>query len=343
MGELKIDAFRKRLKEGAPDRCYILYGEERYLREHYARELRKAVLGQEDDPFNLRQYEGKDLELTELSEALDAFPSFAERSLVEVRDFDLFHCDEDTTKQLISLLRELPDYCCLVFLYDTLNYKPDKRKKLMCDAVNACACSVEFPVQGQGELTRWVIRHFDAHKKTISRDDAAYLLFLCGSLMEELANEIGKIAVYAKGSTVTREDIDAVAVPVVEAEVFRLTKALSAKRYDDAAELMHKLFQLNTEPIFINAVIATQLRNLYAAKLVKENGGGVDTLSGILIREKEYVCKQDLQICDGFTKECYRQGIRRCAELDYRLKSSTGDPEELLKSLFLQLAGASGA
>ena len=35
--------------------------------------------------------------------------------------------------------------------------------------------------------------------------------------------------------------------------------------------------------------------------------------------------------------------IRRCAELDYRLKSSTGDPEELLKSLFLQLAGASGA
>ena len=129
MGEIKMETLRKQLKDGELERCYILYGQERYLREYYTREVRKAVLGQEDDPFNLRQYEGKDLDLTELSEAVDAYPSFAERTLVEVRDFDLFHCEEGETKQLIALLKELPDYCCLVFLFDTLEYKPDKRKK----------------------------------------------------------------------------------------------------------------------------------------------------------------------------------------------------------------------
>lgn len=339
MGELKMDAFRKSLKADVPERCYILYGQERYLREHYTKELRKAVLGQEDDPFNFRQYEGKELDLTELAEAVDAYPSFAERSLVEVRDFDLFHCDEDKTKRLISLLKDLPDYCCLVFLFDTLEYKVDKRKKTLAEAVKNCAVSVEFPVQGQGELNRWVIRRFAAYQKEISQEDASYLIFLCGSLMEGLINEIGKVAVYARDSKITRADIDAAAVPVVEAETFRLTDALSRKKFDESAELMHKLFQLNTEPIVINAVIASQLRRLYAAKAVKSAGGGVSELSAILSGVKEYACQQYLRICDGFSSEWYRSAIRRCAELDVRMKSSSGDEEELLKSLFLHLAG----
>ena len=205
MGDLKLDAFRKSLKSGEPERCYILYGQERYLREHYTRELRLAVLGQEDDPFNLRQYEGKDLDLSELAEAVDAYPSFSERTMIEVRDLDLFHCDEDRTKKLIALLKDLPEYCCLVFLFDTVEYKVDKRKKTLAETVRNYAVSVEFPVQGQGELSRWVIRRFAAQKKEISQEDAAYLIFLCGSLMEGLVNEIGKIAVYARESRITRE------------------------------------------------------------------------------------------------------------------------------------------
>lgn len=342
MGELKLEAFRKSLKEGMPERCYILYGQERYLREHYARELRKAVLGSDDDPFNLRQYEGKNLDLTELSEAVDAYPSFAERTMIEVRDYDLFQGAEEERKQLISILNELPEYCCLVFLYDTLEYKADKRKKNLYEAIRSCAVSVEFPVQGQSELVRWVIRRFAAQKKEITRDDAAYLIFLCGSLMEGLINEIGKIAVYAKDSRITREDIDAAAVPVVEAQTFRLTDALASKRYEEAAELMHKLFQLNTEPIAVNAMIGSQLRRLYAAHLAKGAGMGLHELMEIT-GSSEYACRQYLRICSGFSSAWYRNGLRRCAEADLRLKTGAGDPNDVMISLFLQLAGEHSA
>ena len=342
MGELKLEAFRKSLKERQPERCYILYGQERYLREHYARELRKAVLGSDDDPFNLRQYEGKNLDLTELSEAVDAYPSFAERTMIEVRDYDLFQGAEEERKQLISILNELPEYCCLVFLYDTLEYKADKRKKNLYEAIRSCAVSVEFPVQGQSELVRWVIRRFAAQKKEITRDDAAYLIFLCGSLMEGLINEIGKIAVYAKDSRITREDIDAAAVPVVEAQTFRLTDALASKRYEEAAELMHKLFQLNTEPIAVNAMIGSQLRRLYAAHLAKGAGMGLPELMEIT-GSSEYACRQYLRICSGFSSAWYRNGLRRCAEADLRLKTGAGDPNDVMISLFLQLAGEHSA
>ena len=337
MGELKLEAFRKSLKEGQPERCYILYGQERYLREYYARELRHAVLGSDDDPFNLRQYEGKNLDLNELSEAVDAYPSFAERTMIEVRDYDLFQGTEEERKQLISILRELPEYCCLVFLFDTVEYKADKRKKNLCEAIRSCAATVEFPVQGQGELTRWVIRRFAAQKKEISREDASYLIFLCGSLMEGLINEIGKIAVYAKGSTITRQEIDAAAVPVIEAQTFKLTDALASKRYDEAADLMHKLFQLNTEPIAINAMIGSQLRRLYTANLTKQAGMGLSELMEIL-GSSEYACRQYLRICSGFTSSWYQDALRRCTEADLRLKTGTGDPNSILISLFLQLA-----
>lgn len=338
MGELKLDAFRKSLKEGMPERCYILFGQERYLREHYARELRRTVLGSDDDPFNLRQYEGKNLDLTELSEAVDAYPSFAERTMIEVRDYDLFQAPEEERTQLVSILQELPEYCCLVFLYDTLEYKADKRKKNLYEAIRNHAVSVEFPVQGQGELTRWVIRHFEAQKKEISREDASYLIFLCGSLMEGLINEIGKISVYAKNNTITREDIDAVAVPVVEAQTFRFTDALASKRYEEAAELLHKLSQLNTEPIAINAMIGSQLRKLYAASLIKAKGKGLAELVEIL-GSSEYACRQYLRICSGFSSGWYCNGLRRCAEADLRMKTGAGDPNSILVNLFLQLAG----
>ena len=72
MSEIKADALRKQIKNSALDRCYLFYGKEHYLQEHYSRELRKAVLGGEDDPFNLRQLDGKNLDPQALADAVDA-------------------------------------------------------------------------------------------------------------------------------------------------------------------------------------------------------------------------------------------------------------------------------
>ena len=338
MSEIKLDELKKQLKSGQLARCYLLYGKERYLLDHYTRELRKAVLGAEDDPFNLRRLEGKDLDLQELEDAVDAYPSFAEKSLVEVSDYDLFAAAEPEQKRLKALLQDLPDYCCVVFLYDALEYKQDKRKKQLCELLRDYVTTVECPVQGANELTRWVQKHFLARGKEISGDNAAYLLFLCGSLMENLQNEIGKIAVFAKGKEVTKADIDAVAVPVVEAETFKLADALSAKDYEKAAELMYKLFQLDTEPIPINALIGGQLRKLYAARLVKKAGGNASTLMELLGSSSDYMPRQYLRICTSFSEEWYREMIRRSAEADYQMKSSSIDGEDLLRDLFAAMA-----
>ena len=332
-----MDALRRQLKSGEPERCYLLYGRERYLLDHYSRELRRAVLGDEDDPFNLRRLEGKGLELQALADAVDAYPAFAERALVEVRDYDVLQLPDAEVKRLTELLRELPEYCCLVFIYDTLEFKADKLKAKKWEGLRSCASLVEFPQQGQNELARWVQRHFDSRGKRIGDDDAAYLVFLCGSEMDSLTNEIGKLAAYAKEKTVTRDEIDAVVVPAVEAQTFKLTDALSARDYERAAELMFKLFQLNTEPIAINAMIGSQLRKLHAALLVKRSGGNAGTLAELL-GCSDYAARQSFRICTSFKESWYLRMIRLSAETDWRMKSTPISPEDLLRSLFVTMA-----
>ena len=59
--------------------------------------------------------------------------------------------------------------------------------------------------------------------KEIDRQTAEYLIFTCGGLMTGLVPEIAKIGAYAKGRAITQKDIDAVADPVLSAEVFRLS------------------------------------------------------------------------------------------------------------------------
>ena len=338
MSEINGDALRKQLKNGELDRCYLLWGKEHYLQEYYSRELRKAVLGGEDDPFNLRRLDGKNLDLQELADAVDAYPSFAEKALIELRDYDPFQLPEEECKRLLAILGDLPEYCCLVFLYDTVEFKPDKRKKKLWEQLNQLVTLVEFPLQEQSDLIRWVQRHFFGRGKEINAEDAAYLLFLCGSQMENLTNEIGKVAVYTADKQVRREDIDAVAVPIVEAQTFKLTDALARKEFDQAAELMYKLFQLNTEPIAINAMIGSQLRKLYAARLVKEAGGTASTLTQLVGTISEYTARQNLRICTAFPEAWYLRMIRLSAETDLRMKTSQGDSEDLLRSLFVAMA-----
>ena len=341
MGELKLDALRRQLKSGELSRCYLFFGKESYLREHYCRELRKQILGAEDDPFNLHRFDGKDLDLQELADAVDAYPSFAERSMVEVRDYDIFQAGEENNKKLQAILQDLPDYCCLLFCYDTLEFKQDRRKKQLCEMLKNHVSLVEFPAQESGELVRWIQRHFTAREKEISTEDAKYLIFLCGSLMDGLNNEIGKIALYAKERTITRADIDAVATPIVEAEAFRLADALANRKYEAAAELMSKLFRLNTEPISINAMIASQLRKMYAALLVKRAGGSADTLKELLGAGSDYMPRQYLRICGAFSEAWYCRSLKLCAETDYQMKSSGADPNDLLLNLFLFLSARS--
>ena len=59
------------------------------------------------------------------------------------------------------MLGDLPDYVCLVFYFDVLEGKPDKRTKLY-KTLEKTACFADFAHQEEHELVAWIERRVRA-------------------------------------------------------------------------------------------------------------------------------------------------------------------------------------
>ena len=199
---------KKDIKEGTIGTLYVFHGEEAYLRDFYLGQLKKKLLPAGMEEFNLHTLSGKEFDVKTLAQLVDCLPMMSERTLIVVNDYDIYKGDKDA---LAAVLRELPDYVCLVFVYDLIEYKADARTKLAA-LLKEKGSVVPFNRQGQGDLVDWISRRFKAMDHDIGTEDAKYLIFLCGDLMNNLISEIGKIGSYAAHHRVTRQDIDAVAV-----------------------------------------------------------------------------------------------------------------------------------
>ena len=195
------------LAQKTPGSFYVLYGEEDYLRRYYLSMLRRQLVDGPTEDFNFHRLTSENFSMQVLSESLEALPMMAERTMIQVDDVDLFALPEDDRTQLAALFSDIPDYACLVLVY--ADFKPDKRKKKLWDAMEKNAVLAEFAYQTERDLTAWIVRHFRAEKKNISPALCGYLLQRCGSSMTRLDAEIAKICAYSGADDIVRADIAA--------------------------------------------------------------------------------------------------------------------------------------
>lgn len=340
MAENKAYAqLKKDLSAGTLGTAYVFWGEETYLREYYLSQVVKKLVPAGFEEFNYHRLEGKGLEIQTLAERVEAMPMMAERTVVQVTDLDIFKLPEAQRKAFIALLEDLPDYCCLIFIYDQVEYKPNRTMKTLCKAMDAHVSVVKFETQSRSDLLNWIARRFRANGKTLDAQTAEHLIFTCGSLMNGLIPEIEKISAYAKGGIITKADIDAVAAPILEARVFDMTAAISRRDYDQAAEILGALLKLQEDPIMVLAVLGKELRKLYTARLAIDNGRDKFWLMEQWGMRSDYPAKLLLEAARKVSTGWAADAVERCRELDLRMKSVTGaDSEAELKLFLMELA-----
>ena len=79
--------------------------------------------------FNFHRFSADDCTPQALADAIDAMPMMAERTLVRVDDVDLFKQPEGAREQYAAILSDIPDYCCVLFVYDTVEFKINSTMK----------------------------------------------------------------------------------------------------------------------------------------------------------------------------------------------------------------------
>ncbi|MEG2000934.1 MAG: DNA polymerase III subunit delta [Evtepia sp.] len=334
---------KKDLLDNTIGSLYIFHGEETYLRDFYLEQLRKKIIPPGMGDFNDHRIDGKSATVQAISELVNALPMMSERTLVSVIDFDLFSAPEAERNALVTLLSDLPAYCCLVFIYDIQTFKSDARMKKLSAVIRDHGVIVSFAQQESSDLIAWIRRRFRALDHDISSADAEYLIFLCGDLMNGLISEIEKIGAYAKATIISRADIDAVAIPQPDAVVFQMTDALTAQNFDQAAAILGDLLQMQQAPIMIIAVLGKQLRQLLTARLLLDAGQGSHDLMELWGMRVSYPAERLMNAARRFSYEWCAMAVRRCAQTDVTLKSVSGvDGRDLLVNLLLELADLGG-
>ena len=266
----------------------------------------------------------------------------AQHTLVVVTDMDLFRLDEGQRGLLIELLGDFPEYCTLVFVYDVLAYKRDRKMKKLCAAIGDHVQEVEFCQQEREQLLRWMKRRFAAEGHDIDIAAADHLLFTCGTLMTDLVPEIGKIAAYAKSERITIADINAVADPILDAQVFDMTNSITAGKYDDAARVLGELLRMQTEPIVILAAVGKELRRLYTARMALDGGKDRLWLKQLWGMSSDYPARLLMQAAKKVDHDWCQTAVLRCQRLDRRMKSVSmpdKQKEDELKLFLMELAG----
>lgn len=121
--------FKKDLSQGTIGSLYIFHGEEAYLRDYYLDQMKAKLIPGGMESFNYHLLPGKGLTAQRLGETVDALPMMSPRTLIVVNDYDLFKAPEGERTAMTKILSDLPEYCCLVFVYDTVPYKSDARMR----------------------------------------------------------------------------------------------------------------------------------------------------------------------------------------------------------------------
>lgn len=332
-----LQMLKATLREKRVERLYIFHGEETFLLHHYLGQIKKMLVDPITESFNYHKITKENFDLQILADAVESLPMMAEHTFVWVDDIDIFKLPEGERSKLTEVLADIPDYCTVLFTFETTQWKPDKRFKKLWDAIVQNGSIVEFPKQEYRDLIAWIGRHFAANQKRISTDLCSYLIDITGGTMTALAGEIDKICAYSGADTIVKSDIDAVTEPVMDAVVFQMTDLLGAGQYGAALNKLNQLFKMQEEPIAILGAVGAHFRRLGAARTILDSGKTAFDLCK-LTGLKEYPAKKTLDVAKRFTPRFCALATEMIMETDHKMKTSFDDPERLLEVLILHLA-----
>lgn len=318
-------------------RLYVFYGEEVFLLHYYFEQLRKLLVDPLTESFNFHKFTAETFDILAFADAVENLPMMSESTMVWVDDVDIFKLNESDREKLADVLSDIPDYCTVVFTYETVQWKADKRMKKLWDAIENSGLVVEFSKQSQRDLIAWVTRHFAAEHKQISQELCAYLIDITGGTMTALAGEISKIAAFSGADTIVKADIDAVTEPVLDAAVFQMTNMISDGKYGSALEKLHQLLKLQEDPLLILGAIGGHFRRMATARTLLDNGRNASELMR-LYGIGDYAARKTMSAAAKFPASFYKKTAELFLETDHQMKSSYDTQERLLEVLILRIA-----
>lgn len=307
-----MEQLQKDIASGQFKKCYLLYGEETYLKRQYKQRLRDALIPQEDT-MNLSSYQGKGIDVKPLIDFAETLPFFADYRLILIEDSGFF---KNAEPLLADYLPTAP--ASTIFLF--VESEVDKRNRLY-KAVKDLGRVVEMKPQTEATLERWVLGILKKEGKQITKPTLELFFSKTGLDMEIISQELEKLLSYCLDKdTITPEDVNAVCISQTPDQIFQMINAIANKQTKQAIALYYDLLLLREAPLRILALLVRQFRILLRIKDMQQLGYPNNTIiqkAGM----PSFAARQCLQQTQKFTMEDLKAALEACAQTEEDIKT----------------------
>ncbi len=251
------------ISNGLFKNCYLIYGDEAYLRLQNRDKLLKA-LGCDSSSMNFNRYEGEACSPAAIIDMAETMPFLADKRVILVQNSGFF---KDGCPELADYLKKPADTALLIFVEKEVD-----RRKDIYKAVAKSGFDIECVTQDEVMLKKWVASKFRSEGKSISAQALARLIEHVGTDMSNISTEIEKLVCFCiDKSEISVEDIDAVCANYLTGRIFAMTDAISAQNQKQAMELYYDLLALKEPPAKILALITRQFNIMLQVKEMTQN------------------------------------------------------------------------
>ncbi len=330
---------------------YILQGDDSLAIKEFIDGL-YATLG---DPslvdLNTTRLDGRSCTEEEIKTALYSLPFLAEKRLVILANPLSRFSGEAMQRRFAVLCDKSPDTSMLVLLVEDHQstkkvngqfvdqwevLKPAHWLMKYKEKSGGRTAVREFALPGQKEMPDWIRKQTAAAGGSITPAAAAALAYLTGNDTNLARMEVEKILLYVgSGRPVDVADVEKLAAPGGQANVFKMLDALASGGNKEASRLLHILFEEN-DPLQIFAIIVSHFRRLLMVREVLSEGGGVRQAIqelGLAMFQAEKMVKQAQQYSLKDLEGIYR----RLGNIDEDIKSGAMPADLAIESFVMEL------
>lgn len=341
MPEIDEQTLKSQIKENRFQTSYLIYGSEAYLKQYYANLIASKCVSKDMEGFNLRKFDAENNNgIQELIEATDTLPVFSEYTCTLMKNFELDSMYSQDKSGFEDWIKNMPETTVAVFWQDTTEINPKKNAKWksVIELFNRYGAVLCLDKMDRSTLAKTIAGGLKKRGKEIDRDTAFYLIDTVGDDLNILLNEVDKLANYAQGNAVTKQDIDAVCIKSLEANVFDLSKALVNRNLSKSYRILNKLFEDKEKPEMILGALCGNFIDMYRVKLSLSSGKNADYLKAFYnYKNTEFKLRNAQRDSSRIELNSIKKCIELLSQADWLIKLRTTDEKITLEKLIAEL------
>ncbi|MCX6744617.1 MAG: DNA polymerase III subunit delta [Candidatus Parcubacteria bacterium] len=320
----------------------FLYGEDTYRSSQKLNQIRDKFLKEVDSSgMNLTTLDGAKLKFEEFNRQVKASPFLARKRMVIIKNLISENKSKEIQKEVVDLLNtesKSPQDDNILVFWEAADHSKSKSKNALWDRLVKEKFAEQFQPLKPILLNSWVEKEITKLNAKIEKSAIPLLAALVGNDLWQLSGEIDKLTNFCQERPITATDIENLVKAKFDDNIFNLVDALGNNNKKLALKLMSDQFYLESDEMYLLAMLVRQFRILLLTKELSEKNPhlGKEKVAHDL-NIHPFVAQKAIWQINNFTLDKLKQIYRQLLDIDFKIKTNSLKPRILFDLLIAQI------